>query len=177
MLAATTTVSVTNPAMSLGIPTTVSVDKLTLLWRYPTEMMHCILSKVQQFIQGNQFGYHVPKNPAGAQARLRLMLLDEDCEFTREFADLRFCLTTPAKGIPHSCVRVEWNSAKAGSLATAFLLDDLKLFLPDSNLMANAYVTRIDLAVDVPGIRCAQLAAQRNSNHKKAQVFVNAKAK
>jgi hypothetical protein len=167
--------SVTNPALGMDMPTNVSVDKLALVWRYPAAMMHCILGKVQQFIQGNQFGYHVPKNPAGAQARLRLMLLHADLGFTGEFADVRFCLTTPSKGTPHSHVRVEWNPAKAGSSATAYLLDDLATFLPHTNLMAEAYVTRIDLAVDVPGIRCAQLAAQRTSNHKNAQVFVGAK--
>jgi hypothetical protein len=162
----------------MGISTNVNVDKLTLLWRYPTEVMHSILAKGREVIQnGGGLGYRIPANRAGAQARLLLMLLDGDAQPTGYFADLRFYLALSAKGTPHSYVRVEWNPAKAGSLATAFLLDDLKAFLPDSDLMDNAYVTRIDLAVDVPGIRCAHLAAQRISNHKKAEVYVNARGR
>jgi hypothetical protein len=162
----------------MEMPTKVSVDKITLLWRYPAEMMHSILAKAQKFIQdGAAIGYHVPSNRAGAQARLLMMLLDEDFELSGEFADLRFCVTTPVKVTPHNHVRVEWNPAKAGPIATAHILEDLKLFLPDgeSDLLAQAFVTRIDLAVDVPGIRCSQLAAQRTSNHKNAQVFVGPK--
>lgn len=73
-------------------------------------------------------------------------------------------------------MRIEWNPAKASSAATGYILDELATFLPETQdeLRSKAYVTRIDLAVDVPGISSRDLAAQRTSHPKKAEVFINA---
>lgn len=169
--------SVAEPALALDMPAQITVDKLSHVWRYPPEAMHATLTKVREFMKTNPTGYYAPPSRLGAQLRLMMSLLTIGSERSGERADIRLCLKPSGIGPPLSYVRVEWNPAKAGCFATEHILEDLKLFLPatGADLLEHAYVTRIDLAVDVPGIRCAQLAAQRASNHKNAQIFVNAK--
>lgn len=155
--------------------TTVSVDKLTLLRRYPSQMMHAIIDAAADTISVGDGWYYDCVHKAGAAYRLRMALPDEYGERSSEFADLRFYVNIPNTQKLGN-LRIEWNPAKAGPAATTYILQELTAFLPDttSELLSNAYVTRLDLAVDVPAISCRHLAAQRTSHHKNAEVFVGA---
>jgi hypothetical protein len=156
-----------------NVTTAVSVDKLTLLWRYPPDSIEDIVARADGAISCDASWYTIPWQQAGCAARIRMALPDDDGQPSAQAADLQICRPKFAQ---HGFVRIEWNPAKASAVALAYILHELAAFLPETQdeLLPRAYVTRIDLAVDVPGISCRDLAAQRASHHKNAEVHVGA---
>jgi hypothetical protein len=152
----------------------VSVDKLTLMRRYPHGAVQSILDKAEIVIEYGPWFRPFARN-AGGLHRLGMVLPNALGNPSQAFADLRFGHGR-SKTDPYGFVRIEWNPAKAGAPANAHILATLTSFLPDTpaQLLANAYVNRIDFAVDLPGVRCRTLVANRRAYHKKAAIHTGA---
>ena len=168
MLPETTKVSVTDLVEAMNLPLTVTLDKLTLLWRYPPAMIDDIVLAAEAPSAAMPAGTSCPTN--GCIAARFIMFLPTTTASPRQHPPSPHL---QGQVRPPWLVLVEFNPAKASEVAPPYVFDELAAFLPETRdeLFEKAYVTRFDLAVDVPGIRCRDLAAQRTSHHKNAEVI------
>jgi hypothetical protein len=138
-------------------PAELKNDKLTLMSRYPIEQHHQIEDMICAEFGGDSAWDHLnayKKNGFSLSFTTRLPDMDGNPSDNKAVIMLG-TLPASAPGGPYTRLRVEYNPALAGSHGDKHLRSRLGKALPGGakQFIEKAYVTRIDHAVDIPGVR------------------------